>query len=163
VSFSASIDFTDNRCAEEGKPGKRALTRASRRELFDVVAKGRHPRDLQFFQWILDPLLSIMISSALTPVVLAGAQLLDISGNCYTLKQAWFCLDTQQSDDESTNQRNLEESHLLELALQAAKDRVVAKRPIRVTPLGGDSSVTPRPSYYVEGSVNRWDVYVKNH
>jgi 16S rRNA (guanine1516-N2)-methyltransferase len=72
-------------------------------------------------------------------------------------------LDTQQSDDESTNQRNLEESQLLELALQAAKVRVVVKRPIRATPLGGDSSVTPRPSYDVEGSVNRWDVYVKNH
>jgi hypothetical protein len=47
MAFSACIDFTDNRCAEEGKPGERALTRANnRRELFDVVAKG-HPRDLQ--------------------------------------------------------------------------------------------------------------------
>jgi 16S rRNA (guanine1516-N2)-methyltransferase len=71
-------------------------------------------------------------------------------------------LDTQQSDDESVKERLLEESRLLGAALQAARVRVVVKRPLRALPLGGDGSNAPRPSYAVEGSVNRWDVYVNN-
>jgi hypothetical protein len=68
-------------------------------------------------------------------------------------------LDTQTTDENSDTRRLEEETCLLEQAFEATKGRVVVKRPARSLPLGGESS--PRPSYAIEGSVNRWDVYVK--
>jgi 16S rRNA (guanine1516-N2)-methyltransferase len=71
-------------------------------------------------------------------------------------------LDTQQPDEESLNERILEEKQLLEAALQIARVRVVVKRPVRALPLGGEGSMAPWPSYAVQGSTNRWDVYINN-
>jgi 16S rRNA (guanine1516-N2)-methyltransferase len=55
-----------------------------------------------------------------------------------------------------------EELELLQAAYQAAKLRVVVKRPTNAEPLGGSLSSGLKPSYQTKGSVNRWDVYVKN-
>jgi 16S rRNA (guanine1516-N2)-methyltransferase len=55
-----------------------------------------------------------------------------------------------------------EELELLQAADQAAKLRVVVKRPTNAEPLGGSLSSGLKPSYQTKGSVNRWDVYVKN-
>jgi 16S rRNA (guanine1516-N2)-methyltransferase len=71
-------------------------------------------------------------------------------------------LDTQQTNDDSVKERLEEERQLLKAALEAAKSRVVIKRPLKSPPLGGEDSETQCPSYAIEGSVNRWDVYVKN-
>jgi 16S rRNA (guanine1516-N2)-methyltransferase len=57
--------------------------------------------------------------------------------------------------DETLRQR--EEQEFLEAALEAARLRVVVKRPIKA-PLLGDGST--KPSHALNGSVNRWDVYV---
>jgi 16S rRNA (guanine1516-N2)-methyltransferase len=55
-----------------------------------------------------------------------------------------------------------EELELLHAAYQAAKLRVVVKRPTNAEPLGGSLPSGLKPSYQTKGSVNRWDVYVKN-
>jgi 16S rRNA (guanine1516-N2)-methyltransferase len=68
-------------------------------------------------------------------------------------------LDTQTTDEISDTKRLEEESRLLGQAFEATTGKVVVKRPARSLPLGDDSM--PRPSYAIEGSVNRWDVYVK--
>jgi 16S rRNA (guanine1516-N2)-methyltransferase len=65
-------------------------------------------------------------------------------------------LDTQQDDTGTMNDRLQEERQLLDAALEAAKSRVVVKRPIKAPPLGE----VERPSYAIKGSVNRWDIYV---
>lgn len=65
-------------------------------------------------------------------------------------------LDTQQKDEDCVKNRLREEEQLLEAALESAKSRVVVKRPIKARPLGEKQ----RPSYKVESSVNRWDVYI---
>ena len=69
-------------------------------------------------------------------------------------------LDTQSTDTASEERRLQEELCLLEESIKAAKRKVVVKRPAKAVPLGGDLSPF-RPSYAIEGSVNRWDVYVK--
>jgi 16S rRNA G966 N2-methylase RsmD len=55
-----------------------------------------------------------------------------------------------------------EELELLHAAYQSAKLRVVVKRPINAEPLGGSLSSGLKLSYQTKGSVNRFDVYVKN-
>ena len=57
------------------------------------------------------------------------------------------------------NEREIEEHDLLLTALKAVKLRVVVKRPIKSPILGGTEII--KPSYSINGSVNRWDVYVK--
>ena len=69
-------------------------------------------------------------------------------------------LDTQSTDTASEERRLQEELCLLEESIKAAKRKVVVKRPAKAVPLGGDLSPF-RPSYAIEGSVNRWDIYVK--
>lgn len=54
--------------------------------------------------------------------------------------------------------RLAQEAVLLQRALDLARQRVVVKRPIHAPSLGGDNT----PSYQVRGSINRWDVYIKN-
>jgi 16S rRNA (guanine1516-N2)-methyltransferase len=70
-------------------------------------------------------------------------------------------LNTQQVADADSPEVFQEENELLGAALSAANIRVVVKRPIRALPLGGTDDTTPRPSYAINGSINRWDVYVK--
>jgi Putative SAM-dependent methyltransferase len=54
-----------------------------------------------------------------------------------------------------------EEQDLLEAALNAAKARVVVKRPIHALALGhGSNGEFLKPSYSINGSVNRFDVYL---
>eukprot|EP00934_Nitzschia_sp_Nitz4_P004777 Nitzschia sp. Nitz4//scaffold78_size91513//86552//89147//NITZ4_004943-RA/size91513-processed-gene-0.78-mRNA-1//1//CDS//3329558172//4767//frame0 len=62
-------------------------------------------------------------------------------------------LDSQE--DYETDQ----DEQLLEAALRHTRHKVVVKRPQTVPPLGQSHY---RPSYSVEGSSNRWDVYVKS-
>ncbi|CAJ1942650.1 unnamed protein product [Cylindrotheca closterium] len=69
-------------------------------------------------------------------------------------------LNTQEEAKESIEERLEEERKLLEYALEAAKCRVVVKRPAKAPLLGGESGDGRKPSYAVEGSVNRWDVYI---
>lgn len=71
-------------------------------------------------------------------------------------------LDTQHTNAGCEKDRLVEEQELLKAALEAANARVVIKRPLRAPQLGGEDASTQRPSYAVEGSVNRWDVYVAN-
>ena len=66
-------------------------------------------------------------------------------------------LDSQAIDDAV---RQLEEAELLGVAYEAARTRVVVKRPVNAEPLGGQQAL--KPSYSIRGSVNRWDVYVKS-
>jgi 16S rRNA (guanine1516-N2)-methyltransferase len=68
-------------------------------------------------------------------------------------------LESQQGVVEE--ERMTEELELLQAAYQAARLRVVVKRPTNAEPLGGSLSIV-KPSYQTKGSVNRWDVYVKN-
>jgi 16S rRNA (guanine1516-N2)-methyltransferase len=70
-------------------------------------------------------------------------------------------LNTQQVAGADSPEVFHEENELLGAALSAANIRVVVKRPIRALPLGGTDDTTPRPSYAINGSINRWDVYVK--
>jgi 16S rRNA G966 N2-methylase RsmD len=86
-------------------------------------------------------------------------------------------LETQSTNPAA---RLKEEKELLHLALRYADLRVVVKRPINASPLGVDvllagrwdgkqpknekaekSETTVKPSYSIEGSTNRWDIYVK--
>lgn len=65
--------------------------------------------------------------------------------------------------EDSTNihhhHRLLEEQSLLENALSITKSHVVVKRPIHAEPLGGKSYST-LPSYSLDGSINRFDIYL---
>jgi hypothetical protein len=84
-------------------------------------------------------------------------------------------LETQGSNGaENIEKRQQEESELLELAWHAADLRVVVKRPIKAPLLGQCDSteleatesksneiIRRRPSYSINGSINRWDIYVK--
>ena len=69
-------------------------------------------------------------------------------------------LDTQSTGAASEERRLQDELLLLEESIKAAKKKVVVKRPAKAVPLGGELSPY-RASYAIEGSVNRWDVYVK--
>jgi 16S rRNA (guanine1516-N2)-methyltransferase len=69
-------------------------------------------------------------------------------------------LDTQSFSTVAEERRLQDELLLLEDSIKAAKSKVVVKRPAKAAPLGGDLSPF-RVSYVIEGSVNRWDVYVK--
>jgi 16S rRNA (guanine1516-N2)-methyltransferase len=69
-------------------------------------------------------------------------------------------LDTQSSDTASEDKRLQDELLLLGESIKAAKRKVVVKRPAKAVPLGGEMSPF-RASYAIEGSVNRWDIYVK--
>ncbi len=68
-------------------------------------------------------------------------------------------LETQNIDSDSVQRRMEEECELLEEAYKRATTRVVVKRPLKAQTLGAIASI--RPSYAIEGSLNRWDVYVK--
>ncbi len=68
-----------------------------------------------------------------------------------------------QHDGEEEDKRHKDEQRLLEEALLLAKRRVVVKRPINALPLGVQKGVSPEvkmPSYELNGSINRFDVYV---
>eukprot|EP00537_Pseudo-nitzschia_pungens_P003406 CAMPEP_0172368064 /NCGR_PEP_ID=MMETSP1060-20121228/24890_1 /TAXON_ID=37318 /ORGANISM="Pseudo-nitzschia pungens, Strain cf. cingulata" /LENGTH=491 /DNA_ID=CAMNT_0013092521 /DNA_START=96 /DNA_END=1571 /DNA_ORIENTATION=+ len=65
--------------------------------------------------------------------------------------------DDAKEQTETETARQTEEQELLESATSVARLRVVVKRPIKAPPLGDGSK---KPSYAVEGSTNRWDVYV---
>lgn len=68
-------------------------------------------------------------------------------------------LDTQSTDRLNEEERLEEEVALLAESIKVAKSKVVVKRPSKALPLGGDLS-SFRASYAIEGSTNRWDVYV---
>lgn len=77
-------------------------------------------------------------------------------------------LQTNQKANLSKNSKSIEdaercraEQNLLEAAMEAARVRVVVKRPINAAALGGVNSER-KPSHDIRGSVNRWDVYVKS-
>ena len=80
-------------------------------------------------------------------------------------------IDTAIHDDSgrgSRNRREMEEWELLQLAYETARYKVVVKRPIHATTLGGGGGVRDNhtgklllPSHSVCGSINRWDIYVK--
>lgn len=72
-------------------------------------------------------------------------------------------LSTQEEAIEAADERIEEERRILECALAVARCRVVVKRPARAPLLGGESAGIRKPSYAVEGSVNRWDVYILNN
>ena len=76
-------------------------------------------------------------------------------------------LETQSTSSKSSStsvvvddqeEKEKEEQELLSSAIDAARLRVVVKRPIKAPQLGDGSA---KPSYAITGSVNRWDVYVK--
>jgi len=69
-------------------------------------------------------------------------------------------LETQGSAEAFESRRLEEEACLLQQAFDATRGRLVVKRPAKAPPLVGTDS-TLRRSYALEGSVNRWDVYVK--
>ena len=64
----------------------------------------------------------------------------------------------QEESDITQQRRTYEEQSLLDAALSISNDRVVVKRPIYAEPLGGRNY--NKPSYSLQGSINRWDVYV---
>ena len=66
-------------------------------------------------------------------------------------------LETQSEED--ADQRLRQEAELLKAALGAARQKVVVKRPSQAPPLGGDL-VDKKPSNIINGSINRWDIYV---
>lgn len=66
-------------------------------------------------------------------------------------------LETQSEED--ADQRLKQEAELLKAALCAARQKVVVKRPAQAPPLGGDL-VNKKPSNVINGSINRWDIYV---
>lgn len=72
--------------------------------------------------------------------------------------------DTSESSEEVEKVRLEEEQQLLVAACNAAKRRVVVKRPANALPLGASSDEEdgdiPMPSYDVRGNINRWDVYI---
>ena len=68
--------------------------------------------------------------------------------------------DSQVDAAQERVTRELEEADLLQLAYDATKVKVVVKRPIKAPTLGGDHCKL-KPSNVVEGSINRWDIYVK--
>lgn len=71
--------------------------------------------------------------------------------------------DTSESE-EVEKVRLEEEQQLLVAACNAAKRRVVVKRPANALPLGAcedeDGDDIPVPSYDIRGNINRWDVYI---
>ena len=70
-------------------------------------------------------------------------------------------LGSQANDGAQNEKATKEELDLLEAAWSLASKRVVVKRPISADYLGGSSEGGLKPSYAIKGSVNRWDVYVK--
>lgn len=66
-------------------------------------------------------------------------------------------LGSQEIDDEALQN---DQAVLLRSAHQAAKARVVVKRPIHAPPLLPEEEL--RPDYSVTGSISRWDVYIKS-
>lgn len=68
-------------------------------------------------------------------------------------------LDTQKDDPDFQRNRLEDETRLLEEAYKRTTTRVVVKRPLKAIPIGVNSSLCP--SYSIEGSLNRWDVYVR--
>lgn len=69
-------------------------------------------------------------------------------------------LDSQRTDEVSEAIREKENEDLLNVAYQCTVSRVVVKRPTNASPLGINTML--RPSYSIDGSVSRWDVYVKS-
>jgi 16S rRNA (guanine1516-N2)-methyltransferase len=65
---------------------------------------------------------------------------------------------SKDEEEEHEYIRIQEEQALLQAALSLAKSRVVVKRPIAAEPLGGKHGTIP--SYTLQGSINRWDIYV---
>jgi len=65
-------------------------------------------------------------------------------------------LDSQGIHDDT---RHIEETELFIVAYQAARTRLVVKRPANAEHLGGRQAL--KPSYSIRGSVNRWDIYIK--
>ena len=57
-------------------------------------------------------------------------------------------------------ERLSEEEALLSASYDAAKARVVVKRPINSPLLGIPEQSELKPAYAVKGKINRWDVYV---
>jgi 16S rRNA (guanine1516-N2)-methyltransferase len=70
-------------------------------------------------------------------------------------------LGSQSNNDAQNDGAAREERDLLDAALSLARKRVVVKRPINASHLGGISQNGVKPSYEIKGSINRWDVYVK--
>ena len=68
--------------------------------------------------------------------------------------------DGSTTDVDDTKPQDTEEADLLQLAYRATNVKVVVKRPIQAATLGGDHCHL-KPSHVVEGSINRWDIYVK--
>eukprot|EP00525_Craspedostauros_australis_P003117 CAMPEP_0198125714 /NCGR_PEP_ID=MMETSP1442-20131203/43209_1 /TAXON_ID= /ORGANISM="Craspedostauros australis, Strain CCMP3328" /LENGTH=197 /DNA_ID=CAMNT_0043785371 /DNA_START=41 /DNA_END=631 /DNA_ORIENTATION=+ len=66
-----------------------------------------------------------------------------------------------EGEDVSTSEPQMsteeQEARILKAALQYAQCKVVVKRPIRAATIGNAESV--QPSYSVDGSTNRFDVY----
>lgn len=68
-------------------------------------------------------------------------------------------LETQEGDLNYVAEKENREEQLLADSYRAALSRVVVKRPAKAPPLGPLGTL--EPSYSINGSVNRWDVYVK--
>ena len=68
--------------------------------------------------------------------------------------------DPSSGDESSQREVDIKQAILLQHSLAAAKVKVVVKRPIKATALGYIDKSIPKPSYSVDGSVNRWDVYL---
>jgi 16S rRNA G966 N2-methylase RsmD len=112
-----------------------------RRVLETILTAGKELPDIVY----LDPMFPVRKKSA------------SVKKNMQVLHSL---LESQQGAVE--DERLVEELELLQAAYQAAKLRVVVKRPTNAEPLGGSLSSGLKPSYQTKGSVNRWDVYVKN-
>ena len=68
-------------------------------------------------------------------------------------------LETQDDDTERVALKDNSERVLLQESYDVAQSRVVVKRPAKAPQLGVEDALLP--SYSIDGSVNRWDVYVK--
>lgn len=69
------------------------------------------------------------------------------------------------SQDANLHERLKQEQELLLSSFEAARQRVVVKRPKNAPELGRDpaySFIGPTLAYTLDGPVNRWDVYVKS-
>ena len=71
------------------------------------------------------------------------------------------------SQEVGLDARLKQEQELLLSSFEAARQRVVVKRPKSAPELGRESSsaysyVGPAPAYAFDGPVNRWDVYIKS-
>ena len=147
-----------------------------------------HPKNLPYpipDVCYLDPMFPVRTKSAAVNKniqILHGLLHTHKKSNTNTSKD----VDGYNLDDDTTKidgdfERALSEYSLLQSAMDVARIRVVVKRPIHSSNLGGDyftNEVTTdtddkhcvnsksklfKPSFDIRGSINRWDVYLNNN